>query len=146
MLEGGGKTPILNPTELEEVGYKIVVYPLSLIGVSIRAMQVWYLHLVSLILQVSGIFGWCHWWRTNIWLENLICIIVNLSFKCELKHDPSCLNTWENKDIWLSYAITGHYWKLWLLYLIAMLQGFWLYCTWISRLCYFYHFNLRNKG
>ncbi|KAI9194896.1 hypothetical protein LWI28_009972 [Acer negundo] len=39
MLEGGGKTPILNPLELEEVGYKIVVYPLSLIGVSIRAMQ-----------------------------------------------------------------------------------------------------------
>ncbi|XP_057960049.1 uncharacterized protein LOC131152282 isoform X1 [Malania oleifera] len=39
MLEGGGKTPILNPIELEEVGYKLVVYPLSLIGVSIRAMQ-----------------------------------------------------------------------------------------------------------
>ncbi|KAL6344390.1 hypothetical protein AAG906_039646 [Vitis piasezkii] len=39
MLEGGGKTPILNPIELEDVGYKIVVYPLSLIGVSIRAMQ-----------------------------------------------------------------------------------------------------------
>lgn len=45
MLEGGGKTPILNPIELEDVGYKIVVYPLSLIGVSIRAMQVRYLHL-----------------------------------------------------------------------------------------------------
>ncbi|KAM7489978.1 hypothetical protein LguiB_027462 [Lonicera macranthoides] len=39
MLEGGGKTPILNPFELEEVGYKIVAYPLSLMGVSIRAMQ-----------------------------------------------------------------------------------------------------------
>lgn len=39
MLEGGGKTPILNPLELEEIGYKLVVYPLSLIGVSIRAMQ-----------------------------------------------------------------------------------------------------------
>ncbi|WCJ41472.1 Phosphoenolpyruvate carboxylase family protein [Euphorbia peplus] len=39
MLEGGGKTPILNPIELEEVGYKLVAYPLSLIGVSIRAMQ-----------------------------------------------------------------------------------------------------------
>ncbi|XP_031256730.1 uncharacterized protein LOC116114735 isoform X2 [Pistacia vera] len=39
MLEGGGKTPILNPLELEEVGFKLVVYPLSLIGVSIRAMQ-----------------------------------------------------------------------------------------------------------
>ncbi|KAK8973404.1 hypothetical protein V6N11_069273 [Hibiscus sabdariffa] len=39
MLEGGGKTPILTPLELEEIGYKVVVYPLSLIGVSIQAMQ-----------------------------------------------------------------------------------------------------------
>ncbi|OMO88057.1 Pyruvate/Phosphoenolpyruvate kinase [Corchorus capsularis] len=39
MLEGGGKTPILNPLELEEIGYKLVAYPLSLMGVSIRAMQ-----------------------------------------------------------------------------------------------------------
>uniref|UniRef100_A0A2P2IWP2 Petal death protein n=1 Tax=Rhizophora mucronata TaxID=61149 RepID=A0A2P2IWP2_RHIMU len=39
MLEGGGKTPILTPFELEEVGYKLVAYPLSLIGVSIQAMQ-----------------------------------------------------------------------------------------------------------
>ncbi|XP_026419977.1 uncharacterized protein LOC113315953 isoform X1 [Papaver somniferum] len=39
MLEGGGKTPILNPTELEQMGFKIVAYPLSLIGVSVRAMQ-----------------------------------------------------------------------------------------------------------
>ncbi|KAF5942049.1 hypothetical protein HYC85_019691 [Camellia sinensis] len=39
MLEGGGKTPILNPIELEDLGYKLVVYPLSLIGVSIRAME-----------------------------------------------------------------------------------------------------------
>lgn len=40
MLEGGGKTPILTPHELEEVGYKLAVYPLSLMGVSLRAMQV----------------------------------------------------------------------------------------------------------
>ncbi|KAH7282181.1 hypothetical protein KP509_35G017100 [Ceratopteris richardii] len=39
MLEGGGKTPILTPMELEELGFKIVSYPLSLIGVSISAMQ-----------------------------------------------------------------------------------------------------------
>uniref|UniRef100_A0A5B7BEW7 Putative Phosphoenolpyruvate carboxylase family protein isoform 2 n=1 Tax=Davidia involucrata TaxID=16924 RepID=A0A5B7BEW7_DAVIN len=39
MLEGGGKTPILNPIELEDAGYKLVVYPLSLMGVSMRAMQ-----------------------------------------------------------------------------------------------------------
>lgn len=40
MLEGGGKTPILNPIELEEIGFKLIAYPLSLIGVSIRAMEV----------------------------------------------------------------------------------------------------------
>ncbi|XP_068666124.1 uncharacterized protein [Aristolochia californica] len=39
MLEGGGKTPILTPLELEEIGFKLVSYPLSLIGVSIQAMQ-----------------------------------------------------------------------------------------------------------
>lgn len=39
MLEGGGKTPILSPVELEEIGYKIIAYPLSLIGVSMRAME-----------------------------------------------------------------------------------------------------------
>ncbi|XP_062184330.1 uncharacterized protein LOC133888196 isoform X1 [Phragmites australis] len=39
MLEGGGKTPILSPAELEEIGFRLVVYPLSLIGVSMRAMQ-----------------------------------------------------------------------------------------------------------
>ncbi|RZB60578.1 hypothetical protein D0Y65_043372 [Glycine soja] len=32
MLEGGGKTLILNPMELEEIGFKIVVYLFSLIG------------------------------------------------------------------------------------------------------------------
>lgn len=47
MLEGGGKTPILDLLELEDVGYKLVVYPLSLIGVSIQAMQVMYLNLFS---------------------------------------------------------------------------------------------------
>lgn len=40
MLEGGGKTPILSPVELEEIGYKIIAYPLSLIGASMRAMEV----------------------------------------------------------------------------------------------------------
>lgn len=43
MLEGGGKTPILSPLELENIGYKLVAYPLSLMGVSIRAMQVKFL-------------------------------------------------------------------------------------------------------
>lgn len=39
MLEGGGKTPILSPKELERLGFKLVAYPLSLLGVSVRAMQ-----------------------------------------------------------------------------------------------------------
>ncbi|EEC77591.1 hypothetical protein OsI_16550 [Oryza sativa Indica Group] len=41
MLEGGGKTPILSPAELEETGYKLIAYPLSLIGVSMRAMELY---------------------------------------------------------------------------------------------------------
>ena len=39
MLEGGGRTPVLSPEELEQMGFKLVAYPLSLLGVSIRAMQ-----------------------------------------------------------------------------------------------------------
>ena len=38
MLEGG-KTPILSIQELEDIGYKLAAYPLSLLGVSINAMQ-----------------------------------------------------------------------------------------------------------
>ncbi|KAG2454848.1 hypothetical protein HYH02_000680 [Chlamydomonas schloesseri] len=39
MLEGGGKTPVLPPSALQAMGFKLVAYPLSLLGVSIRAMQ-----------------------------------------------------------------------------------------------------------
>jgi 2-methylisocitrate lyase-like PEP mutase family enzyme len=39
MLEGGGKTPILPPQELAELGFSLVAYPMSLLGVSIRAMR-----------------------------------------------------------------------------------------------------------
>lgn len=39
MLEGGGKTPILAPEELQALGFSLVAYPLSLLGVSIRAME-----------------------------------------------------------------------------------------------------------
>ncbi len=35
----GGKTPLLGLEELEELGFKLVAYPLSLLGVSIAAMQ-----------------------------------------------------------------------------------------------------------
>lgn len=38
-LEGGGKTPLLPRGRLGELGYSIVAYPLSLLGVSIKAMQ-----------------------------------------------------------------------------------------------------------
>lgn len=39
MLEGGGKTPICTPEELDRMGFRLVAYPLSLLGVSIRAMR-----------------------------------------------------------------------------------------------------------
>jgi 2-methylisocitrate lyase-like PEP mutase family enzyme len=35
----GGKTPILPPATLESIGYKIAVYPLTLLNVSIQAMR-----------------------------------------------------------------------------------------------------------
>ena len=35
----GGKTPLLPPPRLEEIGYAIAVYPLSLLNVSIQAMR-----------------------------------------------------------------------------------------------------------
>ncbi len=38
MLEGGA-TPICAPDELQAMGFKIVAYPLSLLGVSIKAME-----------------------------------------------------------------------------------------------------------
>jgi 2-methylisocitrate lyase-like PEP mutase family enzyme len=38
MIEGG-KTPILPPARLAEIGYTIAVYPLTLLNVSIRAMR-----------------------------------------------------------------------------------------------------------
>ncbi|KAL6763474.1 Pyruvate/Phosphoenolpyruvate kinase-like domain-containing protein, partial [Haematococcus lacustris] len=39
MLEGGGKTPILPPQQLHDMGFKLVAYPLSLLSVSIKAME-----------------------------------------------------------------------------------------------------------
>jgi 2-methylisocitrate lyase-like PEP mutase family enzyme len=35
----GGKTPNLPPAQLEALGYKIAVYPLTLLNVSIQAMR-----------------------------------------------------------------------------------------------------------
>jgi 2-methylisocitrate lyase-like PEP mutase family enzyme len=35
----GGKTPLLQPGLLESIGYKVAVYPLTLLNVSIRAMR-----------------------------------------------------------------------------------------------------------
>jgi len=35
----GGKTPLLTPARLEEIGYAIAVYPLTLLNVSIQAMR-----------------------------------------------------------------------------------------------------------
>ena len=39
MLEGGGSTPICTPKELEDMGFKVVAYPLSLLATSARAME-----------------------------------------------------------------------------------------------------------
>ena len=39
MLEGGGKTPAVHPHQLQELGFKLVAYPLSLLSVSVRAQQ-----------------------------------------------------------------------------------------------------------
>src|SRR5262245_5211614 len=36
----GGKTPLLPPSQLESIGYKIAVYPLTLLNVSIQAMRI----------------------------------------------------------------------------------------------------------
>lgn len=38
MLEGGS-TPICTPAELQDMGFKICAYPLSLLGVSMLAME-----------------------------------------------------------------------------------------------------------
>ncbi|KAF8715352.1 hypothetical protein HU200_026986 [Digitaria exilis] len=35
----GGKTPLLSPAELEKIGYSLVIYSISLVGVSMRAMK-----------------------------------------------------------------------------------------------------------
>lgn len=67
MLEGGGKTPILSPLELESIGYKLVAYPLSLMGVSIRAMQV-----------KSLPFSWV---KSSQGLCNLLYNVYNISFE-----------------------------------------------------------------
>ena len=39
MLEGGGSTPICSPQELEDMGFSIVAYPLSLLAVSVKSME-----------------------------------------------------------------------------------------------------------
>lgn len=67
MLEGGGKTPILSPLELENIGYKLVAYPLSLMGVSIRAMQVKFLS-----------FSWV---KSSQGLCNMLYNVCNISFE-----------------------------------------------------------------
>lgn len=75
MLEGGGKTPILNPIELEELGFKIVSYPLSLIGVSIRAMQVGNFKISIFIPSV-------HWSHSGCTQSMTLDFSFFLSFSC----------------------------------------------------------------
>src|SRR6185503_3680596 len=42
----GGKTPLLSHAELEAIGYKIAVYPLTMLNVSIVAMRTALAHLL----------------------------------------------------------------------------------------------------
>ena len=39
MLEGGGSTPICTPAELEDMGFKVVAYPLSLLACTVRSIE-----------------------------------------------------------------------------------------------------------
>lgn len=77
MLEGGGRTPILSPMELADVGYKIVAYPLSLMGVSIRAMQVTQFCCVCLYvcMHVSCLYvSMCVCYKNHLLRTNLYVI------------------------------------------------------------------------
>lgn len=53
MLEGGGKTPILSPAQLQEMGFKLVAYPLSLLAVSVR----WVMSCGAMCLLCDGWFS-----------------------------------------------------------------------------------------
>jgi 2-methylisocitrate lyase-like PEP mutase family enzyme len=53
MLEGGGSTPICTPKELEDMGFKVVAYPLSLLACTVRAME-------NTLREIrDDIYGWC---------------------------------------------------------------------------------------
>jgi len=39
MINRGGKTPVLSPARLGEIGYTIAAYPLALLSASIKAMR-----------------------------------------------------------------------------------------------------------
>ena len=51
----GGKTPLLSPQQLEAIGYKIAVYPLTLLNVSIQAMRA---ALISLRRRSAPLLPW----------------------------------------------------------------------------------------
>jgi 2-methylisocitrate lyase-like PEP mutase family enzyme len=55
MLEGG-KTPVLSPAELEQLGYKIAAYPITLLNASIVAMRA-ALDQIQKGIPVSGLLG-----------------------------------------------------------------------------------------
>ena len=54
MVEGGGKTPILPAKELQAIGYKIAIYPVSLWMSSIQTMRE-----VLAVLKEDGTTGRC---------------------------------------------------------------------------------------
>jgi hypothetical protein len=65
MLEGGGRTPLLPPAALQDLGFSIVAYPLSLLGVSVRAMQqaLQGLQARPAFYRVTA-YGGCRWLRS----------------------------------------------------------------------------------
>jgi len=39
MLEGGGRTPICSPEELQDMGFSVVAYPLTVLGAYVNATE-----------------------------------------------------------------------------------------------------------
>ena len=39
MLEGGGSTPICSPEELQDMGFSVVAYPLTVLGAYVKATE-----------------------------------------------------------------------------------------------------------
>lgn len=97
MFGGRGKSSFFQPHELEAIGYKLVMYPISLLGVSIQAMQVIYL--------TKSYFSFKFLWK---------CIKKQLGLKNGLKYNDDVLLFFqadlEENGLWLiENVIKNHY-------------------------------------